>query len=77
MVRRMTFRLNDPDDASGWSGRDSDRTGLLALAVRDANAGSQPALDLWRLLYDPTAFLVGRSDDLTLEDYLKVMGEVV
>jgi hypothetical protein len=72
---RMTFRLNDPEDTA--AGPDETRMALLiALAVRDGKSGSYPALDLWRILYDPTAFLVGRSDDLTIEDYLKVMDEV-
>jgi hypothetical protein len=72
---RMTFRLNDPEDPA--AGPEETRMALLlALAVLDGKAGSHPALDLWRILYDPTAFLIGRSDDLTVEDYLKVMDEV-
>lgn len=72
---RMTFRLNDPEDPV--AGPDETRMALLlALAVRDGKAGSIPALDLWQILYDPTAFLVGRSDDLTIEDYLNVMDQV-
>lgn len=72
---RMTFRLNDPEDP--LAGPEETRMALLlALAVRDGTAGSTPALDLWKVLYDPTAFLVGRSDDLTIEDYLNVMEDV-
>jgi len=72
---RMTFRLDDPEDPQ--AGQDETRMALLlALATRDGVAGSQPALDLWKVLYDPTGFLVGRSDDLTIEDYLKTMDEV-
>ncbi|HJW89513.1 MAG TPA: DUF3160 domain-containing protein [Anaerolineales bacterium] len=72
---RMTFRLSDPENPQ--AGPDETRMALLlALAVRDGRAGSEAAMDLWRVLYDPTAFLVGRSDDLTVEDYLKVMDEV-
>ena len=72
---RMTFRLNDPENPA--VGPDETRMALLlALAVRDAQTGSQSTLALWQLLYDPTAFLVGRSDDLTIEDYLKLMDEV-
>jgi hypothetical protein len=72
---RMTFRLNDPQDPT--VGPDETRMALLlALTVRDAKAGAREALDLWQVLYDPTAFLVGRSDDLTLLDYLEVMDAV-
>lgn len=69
---RMTFRLSDPEDAE--AGRAETRMALLlTLALRDGNSGGRPALDVWRDLYDPTAFLVGRSDDLTVRDYLEVM----
>jgi hypothetical protein len=72
---RMTFRLEDPEDAA--LGPDETRMALLlTLTVRDAKAGARDALDLWQVLYDPTAFLVGRSDDLTLVDYLQVMDAV-
>jgi hypothetical protein len=72
---RMTFRLNDPQDPAV----DPDETRmalLLALTVRDAKAGARATLDLWQVLYDPTTFLVGRSDDLTILDYLQVMDAV-
>lgn len=72
---RMTFRLNDPEDPQ--VGQDETRMALLlALAFRDENIGSIPVMEQWRILYDPTAFLVGRSDDLTVEDYLQVMDQV-
>jgi hypothetical protein len=71
---RMTFRLGDPADPE--VGRAETRMALLlALAVRDG-ALTHQALDLWSELYDPTAFLVGRSDDLTIPDYLAVMESV-
>ena len=71
---RMTFRLGDPADPE--VGPTETRMALLlTLAVRDGAAAHQ-ALDLWSELYDPTAFLVGRSDDLTIPDYLAVMSSV-
>jgi hypothetical protein len=72
---RMTFRLDDPEDPQ--AGPDETRMALLlALALRDGVAGTEPTLELWKVLYDPTAFLVGRSDDLTVEDYLAAMDDV-
>jgi len=72
---RMTFRLEDREDPA--AGIDETRMALLlTLAVRDGKAGPAPALDLWQTLYDPTAFLVGRSDDLTLADYLQIMEQI-
>ena len=72
---RMTFRLSDPEDPQ--VGPDETRMALLlSLAVRNGKAGERPVLDLWRELYDPTAFLVGRSDDLTIAHYLPVIDQV-
>jgi hypothetical protein len=71
---RMTFRPGDPEDPEVGPA-ETRMALLLALAVRDG-AAEHTALDLWSELYDPTAFLVGRSDDLTIHDYLGVMEAV-
>ncbi len=71
---RMTFRLktDDPD-----VGRAETRSALLLVqALRNTQVGDRPALDVWADLYDPTAFLVGRSDDLTALDYIPVIDAV-
>lgn len=71
---RMTFRLktDDPD-----IGRAETRSALLLVqALRNTQVDSRPALEVWADLYDPTAFLVGRSDDLTALDYLPVMAAI-
>lgn len=71
---RMTFRLGDAENPA--VGPTETRMALLlALAMRDG-ARDGKALDLWSELYDPTAFLIGQSDDLTIQDYLAVMGAV-
>lgn len=60
---RMTFRLVDADET---------RMGvLLTWLMRD-----EENLRVWRTIYEPTAFLVGRSDDLTVYDYLTAMQAV-
>jgi hypothetical protein len=72
---RMTFRLGDSENPA--VGPDETRMALLlALAVRDGRDSSATALELWEDLYDPTAFLVGRSDDLTIQHYLSLMDEI-
>jgi hypothetical protein len=71
---RMTFRLKTkrPD-----VGRAETRSALLLVqALRNTQVGDRPALDVWADLYDPTAFLVGRSDDLTTLDYIPVIDAV-
>ena len=71
---RMTFRLKTDDLEVG---RAETRTALLLVqALRAATVGDRPALDLWLDLYNPTAFLVGRSDDLTALQYLDVITAV-
>jgi hypothetical protein len=71
---RMTFRLKT-DDAD--VGRAETRSALLLVQVlRNTQVEGRPALEAWGDLYDPTAFLVGRSDDLTALDYIPVMDAV-
>jgi hypothetical protein len=48
---------------------------LLTLALREPSMEST-ALELWDKLYNPTAYLVGRSDDLTIRHYLDLMDQV-
>ncbi|MBN2392466.1 MAG: DUF3160 domain-containing protein [Anaerolineae bacterium] len=71
---RMTFRLKTKDAAVG---RAETRSALLLVqALRNTEVKGRPALEAWADLYDPTAFLVGRSDDLTALDYLPVIDAV-
>lgn len=68
---RMTFRV-DPE--LGEISRAETRSALLLVhALRNATAGGRPALEAWDALYNPTVFFVGRSDDLTVYQYLAVM----
>ncbi len=71
---RMTFRLKTKDSDVG---RAETRAALLLVqAMQNAQVNGKPALETWRDLYDPTAFLVGRSDDLTAFQYLDVITAV-
>ncbi|MEM3028179.1 MAG: DUF3160 domain-containing protein [Candidatus Bathyarchaeia archaeon] len=44
--------------------------------VASGSSGSLRAFDVWEAIYLPTSFIVGRSDDLTLYDYIASMKEV-
>jgi hypothetical protein len=71
---RMTFRLKSLDPEVG---KQETRTALLLVqALRNASVDGRPALDVWKDLYSPTAFFVGRSDDLTAIQYTDVMDAV-
>ncbi|MGW8225666.1 MAG: DUF3160 domain-containing protein [Anaerolineales bacterium] len=71
---RMTFRLKTKDPEIG---KEETRSALLLVqALKDAVVADRPALDIWQELYSPTAFMVGRSDDLTVLQYLDVLEAV-
>ncbi len=65
---RLNFRLIDEDETRAAL--------LLVCALSSARVNDRPALEVWADLYNPTAFLVGRSDDLTAFDYLPLVEEV-
>lgn len=71
---RMTFRLKTRDPEIG---RDETRSALLLVYVlRKAQVRERPALEAWADLYNPTVFFVGRSDDLTVLQYIQVMDKL-
>lgn len=59
---RLTFRLNDDFETR--------RALLLVQALRSASTSDgTPAATLWENIYEPTAFIVGKSDDLGYLEY--------
>jgi hypothetical protein len=59
---RMTFRLDDIFETR--------RALLLVQALRNAPKSENiPAQQLWENIYSPTAFIVGKSDDLSSHEY--------
>ncbi len=71
---RMTFRLDAR--AEGVAERETRMALLLVKALRNTGVGDRHALAVWSDLYDPTSFLVGRSDDLTVFDYMPLIDQV-
>lgn len=71
---RMTFRLDAR--AEGVAEMETRMALLLVKALRNTAVGERHALTVWSDLYDPTSFLVGRSDDLTVFDYLPLIDEI-
>ena len=75
---RIGFALkpgNRPEDIA--HGRElTYRALLLCQALQEAKVGNDPAITLWQKIYDVTTFLVGRSDDLNVHDYLILVAEV-
>ncbi len=58
---RMTFRVEDATETQ--------QAALLTLAYQQTLVDAQPAAAVWAGIYEPTVFFVGRSDDLTPEEY--------
>ena len=42
---------------------------LIAHILRNTTVNGQPAVDVWSRVYDPTVFIVGKSDDLSFYEY--------
>lgn len=71
---RMTFRLKTDDPEVG---RAETRSALLLVhALRTVEVANRPALEAWANLYNPTVFFVGRSDDLTVLQYIEVIDAI-
>lgn len=71
---RMTFRLTTKDAEVGQA---ETRSALLLVnAMQHAQVGDRPAMEAWADLYSPTVFFVGRSDDLTMLQYIPVKDEI-
>ncbi len=59
---RLTFRLRD--------GFETKRALLLTQALQTAIApDGRTAIQLWANIYEPTAFIVGKADDLSFQEY--------
>jgi len=49
---------------------------ILTYLILTARTPEETALSMWEKIYVPTAFIIGRSDDLTLYDYIEKMMEI-
>ena len=66
---RLTFRLADTFETQ--------RALLLVQALRNTTTSDgTPAVTLWENIYDPTAFIVGKADDLGYHEYGALMDNI-
>ncbi len=49
---------------------------LITHLTRSTSIAGRPAMDLWYEVYEPTSFLVGKSDDLGIHEYGYIMDAV-
>ena len=68
---RMGFRLRpgDTPEAIARGRRQTRQAILIILALKSTRLDGEPAWAVWQRIYQPTAFFVGRTDDLSVEDY--------
>ncbi|MFX0124512.1 MAG: DUF3160 domain-containing protein [Candidatus Hodarchaeota archaeon] len=68
---RMGFLLQSPTGEIEM-GIDHTRMAILLLSSFNATIGSETVWDYWDRVYQPTAFYVGASDDLTPNEYYEI-----
>lgn len=72
---RISFYLKPGNKKSDIDlGRDLTRQAILLVeAIKNAQAGSEPALKIWEQIYNPISYLIGKTDDLNYYDYIKLI----
>ncbi len=72
---RMQFRVQPPEQKE--KAREATRQALLLVSLlANTRVGDQAATTIWRNIYEPTVFFVGKSDDATVLDYLPIANKV-
>jgi hypothetical protein len=49
---------------------------LQALLIADALMKDEKAYRIWQMIYEPTVYFVGKTDDLTADDYMNLIPQV-
>lgn len=49
---------------------------LQAILMADALLRDEDAFKLWKMIYEPTVYFVGKTDDLYVDDYIKLIEEI-
>ena len=49
---------------------------LQAILMADALLRDENAFKLWKMIYEPTVYFVGKTDDLYVDDYIKLIKEI-
>jgi hypothetical protein len=71
---RIDFKLK-PGEKAQAVGHGRKMT-LQAILMADALMRNEKTYDRWRAIYEPTVYFVGRTDDLSVDDYMKLIPEV-
>jgi len=49
---------------------------LQAILMADALLRNEDAFKLWKMIYEPTVYFVGKTDDLCVDDYIKLIKKI-
>jgi len=49
---------------------------LIVQTIHNTQIDGEPALTIWERIYEPTAFFVGKTDDLNIMDYSRIIEEI-
>lgn len=49
---------------------------LQAILMADALLKDEKSFKLWKMIYEPTVYFVGKTDDLYIDDYIKLIEEI-
>ncbi|GAI95393.1 unnamed protein product, partial [marine sediment metagenome] len=49
---------------------------LQAILMADALLRDENAFKLWKMVYEPTVYFVGKTDDLYVDDYIELIKEI-
>lgn len=49
---------------------------LQAILMADALLKDEKSFKLWKMIYEPTVYFVGKTDDLYVDDYIKLIKEI-
>jgi hypothetical protein len=72
---RMMFRIT-PREGIEKGIEETSQAILIVSLIENSKIGSEPALDAWNRIYQPTAFFVGKSDDLNINEYMEIMERI-
>ncbi len=72
---RMRFEVQDPENPE-LSEIQTAQALILTYLIAATEIDGVKAINLWEEIYLPISFIVGKSDDLTFYDYIRVMGKV-
>jgi hypothetical protein len=71
---RIDFKLRPASEESAITY--GEKMTLQAILMADALLRDEDAFKLWKMIYEPTVYFAGKTDDLYVDDYIKLIQEI-